>query len=40
MDITGYKLHPLKGKMKGIWSVIVNGNWRITFQFENGIKTF
>ncbi len=36
MDIPGYRLHPLKGKMKGIWSVTVNGNWRITFQFENG----
>ncbi|HHI94521.1 MAG TPA: Killer protein [Gammaproteobacteria bacterium] len=36
MDIPGYRLHPLKGKMKGIWSVIVNGNWRITFKFENG----
>ena len=36
MDIPGYRLHPLKGKMKGIWSVTVNGNWRITFKFENG----
>lgn len=36
MDIPGYRLHPLKGKIKGIWSVTVNGNWRITFQFENG----
>ena len=24
MDIPGYLLHPLKGKMKGIWSVTVN----------------
>lgn len=36
MDIPGYRLHPLKGKMKGIWSVTVNGNWRVTFKFENG----
>ncbi len=36
MDIPGYRLHPLKGKMKGVWSITVNGNWRITFQFENG----
>lgn len=36
MNIPGYKLHPLKGKLKGLWSVTVNGNWRITFKFENG----
>jgi toxin HigB-1 len=29
----GYKLHPLKGELKGYWSVWVNGNWRITFRF-------
>ncbi|KGM53023.1 hypothetical protein N792_02030 [Lysobacter concretionis Ko07 = DSM 16239] len=29
----GYKLHPLKGGLKGHWSVWVNGNWRVTFRF-------
>lgn len=29
----GYKLHPLKGVLKGHWSVWVNGNWRVTFRF-------
>jgi proteic killer suppression protein len=29
----GYKLHSLKGDLKGHWSVWVNGNWRITFRF-------
>ncbi|MHB8571101.1 MAG: type II toxin-antitoxin system RelE/ParE family toxin, partial [Metallibacterium sp.] len=29
----GYKLHPLKGELKGRWSVWVNGNWRVTFRF-------
>lgn len=29
-------LHELKGDKKGIWSITVNGNWRITFEFENG----
>ena len=29
----GYKLHPLKGTLKGHWSVWVNGNWRVTFRF-------
>ncbi len=36
MDVPGFKLHPLKGKLKGVWSVSVSGNWRITFEFENG----
>lgn len=36
MNIPGYKLHLLKGKLKGVWSVTVNGNWRVTFKFENG----
>lgn len=27
------RLHPLKGSLKGHWSVWVNGNWRITFRF-------
>lgn len=35
MDIPGYRLHPLKGKRKNIWSITVNGNWRITFEFEH-----
>lgn len=33
MDYPGYKLHPLKGDMRGHWSVWVNGNWRVTFRF-------
>lgn len=36
MDVPGFRLHPLKGKLKGVWSVSVSGNWRITFEFENG----
>ena len=31
-----FQLHELKGQEKGTWSVSVNGNWRVTFQFENG----
>ncbi len=34
MDLPGYKLHSLKGKWKGMWSVWVSGNWRVTFRFE------
>lgn len=36
MDIPGFKLHLLKGRLKDLWSVTVNGNWRVTFKFENG----
>lgn len=34
MNLPGYRLHELEGKEKGIWSVWVNGNWRVTFRFE------
>ncbi len=36
MDLPSFKLHPLKGKPKNLWSVTVNGNWRITFELKNG----
>ena len=36
MDIPGFKLHRLKGRRKGAWSIWVSGNWRITFDFEDG----
>ncbi len=36
MDIHSYHLHELKGNRKGMWSVTVRANWRITFRFENG----
>ena len=36
LDVPGYRLHPLKGSLKGFWSVTVSGNWRIVFRFEDG----
>jgi toxin HigB-1 len=36
MNLPGYRLHELKPGRPGTWSVTVNGNWRITFRFENG----
>ncbi len=36
MDIPGLRLHPLKGEMRGRWSITVNGNWRVTFEFRDG----
>jgi len=36
MDIPGYRLHQLTGDRKGIWTITVNANWRLTFEFEDG----
>jgi toxin HigB-1 len=36
MDIPGFKLHSLKGSDKDRWSIWVNGNWRVTFEFRDG----
>lgn len=36
MDIPGFRLHQLKGTEKGRWSIWVNGNWRVTFEFIDG----
>ena len=36
MDLPGYRLHKLKESRKHSWSITVNGNWRITFEFEDG----
>jgi toxin HigB-1 len=33
MALPGWKLHPLKGDLKGHWAVWVSGNWRVTFKF-------
>ena len=36
MDLPGFRLHALKGRMKGHYAVSVSGNWRVTFRFEDG----
>lgn len=36
LNLPGYRFHGLKGNRKGVYSVWVSGNWRITFQFEAG----
>jgi proteic killer suppression protein len=33
LSLPGLRLHELKGSMKGIWSVAVSGNWRVTFSW-------
>lgn len=34
MNRNGWDWHPLKGDLKGYWSVSVSGNWRLTFTFD------
>jgi len=36
MSLPTFRLHPLKGDMKGLFSVTVRANWRIIFRFEDG----
>ena len=36
MDLPGFRLHALKGQMKGLWAVTVRANWRVTFRFAEG----
>jgi proteic killer suppression protein len=36
LDLLGFRLHPLKGDRQSIWSITVNGNWRLTFEFKDG----
>ena len=33
LGLPGFRLHPLKGSLKGHWAIWVNGNWRVTFRF-------
>jgi len=34
MDLPGFRLHPLKGELRGFWAVTVRANWRIIWRFE------
>jgi len=40
MDMPGFRLHPLKGRMKGFWAVTVRANWRVIFRFDEGAEDF
>jgi toxin HigB-1 len=35
MDMPGFRLHPLKGGLKGLWAVTVRANWRVVFRFAD-----
>lgn len=34
MDLPGFRLHPLRGNLRGFWAVTVRANWRIIWRFE------
>ena len=36
MNLPGFRLHELKGTLKGHYAVSVSRNWRVTFRFEDG----
>ena len=35
LTLPGLRLHPLKGDLRGYWSVSVSGNWRLIFRSKN-----
>jgi proteic killer suppression protein len=36
LNVPGFRLHALKGVLKGHYAVSVSGNWRVTFRFVDG----
>ena len=36
MNAPSLRLHELKGDKAGLWSVVVQANWRVTFRFDAG----
>jgi proteic killer suppression protein len=39
MNLSGFRLHRLKGDLKGFWSVIVRANWRVIFASRRATRT-
>ena len=36
MALPGFRLHRLKGALRGSWAVTVRANWRVIFRFADG----
>ena len=36
VDLPGFRLHPLRGNLRGYWAVTVRANWRVIFRFADG----
>jgi proteic killer suppression protein len=39
MDVSGYRLHLLRGEREGQWAAWVTGNWRLVSRFEGNDAT-
>ena len=35
LDVPGFRLHALRGDLKGFWAVTVRANWRVIFRFAD-----
>jgi len=35
MDLPGFRLHAIKGKLRGFWAVTVRANWRVIFRIAD-----
>jgi toxin HigB-1 len=35
VNLPGYRLHPLRGDLRGFWSIRISGNWRLIFRFDD-----
>ncbi len=36
LDLPTFRVHALKGELKGFWSITVRANWRVIFRFKDG----
>lgn len=39
VNLPSFRLHALKGELKGFWAITVRANWRIIFRFDDGDVT-
>jgi proteic killer suppression protein len=39
LDFPGWRLHALRGRLRGYYAVDVSRNWRMVFRFDNGNAT-
>ncbi len=36
MSLPGFRMHPLRGRVRDRYTVSVSANWQVTFGFEAG----
>jgi proteic killer suppression protein len=36
LDVPGFRLHQLRGELRGFWAITVRANWRVIFRFAAG----